>query len=238
MKSLSTNWFIEGRVDFEYKKYVLLDYLQEINRYFSSNQLYPNLSDLVLHYNNLLDFKKHKTLLQQNFSQRLSKADIDAVKLTYQKIVQDDYTMQEIEQIITYALRKMDPTLKNGRELYDFVESRLDIDTIGLVPLQPCSGYFTLRNGKETTNWVYEYQVTLFEGKDDNYRGINIKLIDTYEQSLVNTPESVKQNLIKQHKHLPNPAMYYVKSDMTFPLEQTLLPIAKRSLVKYISAAA
>jgi hypothetical protein len=238
MKSLGVNWFIEGAIDFEYKKYVLLDYLQEINRHFDKSRLYPNLTDLIFHYNNLLSFKKDKTALQQAFPQRLTKADIEAVKLTYQKMVQDDNTMHEIERIIGYALRKMDPALKTGREIYDFVESRLAIDPIGVVPLTPYYGYFTLHNGKETTNWIYEYQITIFENKDDKYRGINIALIDTYEQSLVNTPESIKQKLIKKRKHLPNPAMYYVQSDISFPLEQTLLPVAKRSLVKYISNVA
>src|SRR3954462_1136002 len=99
MKSLGVNWFIEGSIDFEHKKYILLDYLQEINRHFDKSRLYPNLSDLIFHYNNLLDFRNNKTALQQTFPQRLTKADIDAVKLTYQKIVQDDNSMAEIESI-------------------------------------------------------------------------------------------------------------------------------------------
>ena len=238
MKSLGINWFIEGSLDFEYKKYIVLDYLQEINRHFDKNKLYPNLSDLVYHYNNLCYFKQNKTMLQQAFPQRLTQADIDAVKLTYQKMVEDDSTMQEIERIITYALNKMDPAIQTGKEIYDFVESRLSIDPVGIVPLMPNSGYFSLRNGNENTNWVYEYHLTIFEGKDDKYRGINISLVDTYQQSLVNTPENVKLNLIRSRKHLPNPAVYYVYTDIAFPLEQTLLPVAKRSLVKYISDAA
>jgi hypothetical protein len=237
LKSLGLNWFIEGSLDFEYKKYILLDYLQEINRHFDKSKLYPNMADLVFHYNNLLAFKHNKTLLQQAFPQRLSKADMDAVKLTYRKIIEDDSSMQEIERIITYALTKMDPALQTGKEIYDFVESRLDIDPVGLVPLMPYHGYFSLRNGGKT-NWVYEYQLTIFENKDDKYRGINIQFIDTYEQSITNTPEAVKLNLINQRRHLPNPAVYYVQSDISFPLEQTLLPVAKRSLVKYISPQA
>jgi hypothetical protein len=146
--------------------------------------------------------------------------------------------MLEIEQIITYALQKMDPAIQTGKEIYDFVESRLNIDPIGIVPLLPYHGYFSLRNGRERTNLVYEYRITIFENKDDKYRGININLIDTYEQSLINTPEAVKLDLIRRNKYLPNPAVYYVQSDISFPLEQTLLPVAKRSLVKYISKAA
>jgi hypothetical protein len=162
MKSLGLNWFIEGSLDFEYKKYILLDYLQEINRHFDKSKLYPNLADLVFHYNNLLDFKQNKTVLQQAFPQRLTQADIEAVKLTYKKIVDDDSSMQEIERIITYAIAEMDPAIQTGKEIYDFVESRLMIDPVGLIPLMPYQGYFSLRNGGERTNWVYEYQITIF----------------------------------------------------------------------------
>ncbi len=237
MKFLGLNWFIEGSLDFEYKKYILMDYLQEINRHFDKSKLYPNLADLVFHYNNLLDFKQNKTVLQQAFPQRLTQADIDAVKLTYKKIIEDDSSMQAIERIITFAMLKMDPAIQTGKEIYDFVESRLNIDPVGLIPLTPHQGYFSLRNGGKT-NWIYEYQLTIFENKDDKYRGINIQFIDTYEQSITNTPESIKLDLIKYRRHLPNPAVYYVQSDINFPLEQTLLPVAKRSLVKYIMKAA
>jgi hypothetical protein len=238
MKELSINWFIEGSIDFEYKKYILLDYLQEINRHFDKSKLYPNLTDLIFHFNNLLYFKKNKTMLQQAFPQRLTKADIEAVKLTYQKIVDDDSSMKEIEMIITYALQKMDPAIQTGKEIYDFVESHLNIDPIGIVPLMPYHGYFSLRNGKEKTHGIYEYQITIFESKDDKYRGINIHFVETYEESIIKTPEAIKLDLIHRNKFMPNPAVYYVQSDITFPLEQTLLPIAKRSLVKYISSAA
>jgi len=238
MKELSINWFIEGSLDFEYKKYILLDYLQEINRHFDKSRLYPNLTDLIFHFNNILYFKKNKSMLQQSFPQRLSKADIEAVKLTYEKIVDDDNSMREIEMIITYALQKMDPAIQTGKEIYDFVESRLNIDPIGIVPLMPYQGYFSLRNGTDKTNRIYEYQISIFENKDDKYRGININFVETYEQSIANTPESLKLSLIRRHKHLPNPAVYYVQSDISFPLEQTLLPVAKRCLVKYISNAA
>src|ERR1700741_4423438 len=121
MKSLGANWFIEGAIDFEHKKYILLDYLQEINRHFDRSRLYPNLTDLIFHYNNLLDFKTNKSVLQQAFPHRLTKTDMEEVKLTYEKIIQDDLSMKEIEGIIGYALSKMDPAIQTGKEIYDFV---------------------------------------------------------------------------------------------------------------------
>jgi hypothetical protein len=54
MKQLSQTWFAEGYIDFELKKYTLLAYLQQINKYFNENKLYPQLADLIFHYNNIV----------------------------------------------------------------------------------------------------------------------------------------------------------------------------------------
>lgn len=238
MNSLSVNWFIEGSVDFERKKYQLLAYLKQINHHFHKTRLYPDLNDLVFHYNNLLKFKENKSALQKAFPERLSHADIEAVKLTYEKMVKDDSLMQEIETIISFSLNKLNPAIAEGKEIYDFVESRLSIEPIGVLPLYPYQGYLLLRNGDERSTNVYEYQVTIFEGKDEKYRGINTAFITSYERSFVYTPEGIKNDLIGKRREFPNPAVYHVESDITFPLEQTLLPLAKRSLVKHISTAA
>ena len=176
--------------------------------------------------------------MQQNFPQRLTKADFDALKLTYEKMVKDDYVMQEIEQIITFSLEKMNPALQQGKEIYDFVETRLLIDPIGVLPLIADFGYLFIRNGDEKGLHVYEYTITVFEGKDDQFRGISTSYIANYSLSFVHTPESIKIDLITSRKQLPNPAVYQVACNLNFPLRQTLLPVAKRSLVKYISKAA
>ena len=238
MNSLSVNWFIEGPVDFEQKKYQLLAYLQQINHHFHKTKLYPDLNDLVFHYNNLVKFKENKSALQKAFPERLSHADIEAVKLTYEKMVKDDSLMQEIETIISFSLNKLNPAIAEGKEIYDFVESRLSIEPIGVLPLYPYQGYLLLRNGDERSMNVYEYQVTIFESKDEKYRGINTAFITSYERSIIFTPEAIKNDLIIKRREFPNPAVYHVESDITFPLEQTLLPLAKRSLVKHISTAA
>ncbi len=238
MNSLSINWFVEGNIDFEHKKYILLAYLQQVNQHFNKNKLYPDLNDLVFHYNNLLRFKQDKSDLQKAFPERLTQADMDALRLTYEKMIQDDAIMQEIEQIINFSIKKMDPALKEGKEIYDFVESRLHIEAIGVIPLYPYQGYLLLRNGDEKGTQVYEYQVTIFESKDEKYRGINTAYITSYETNFIYTPEAIRKDLIHSRREFPNPAVYHVESDIRFPLEQTLLPLAKRSLVKFISEAA
>jgi len=236
MQTLNANWFIEVPIDFEHKQYQLLAYLQQINAHFNKTKLYPNLNDLIFHYNNLKKFKLDKTTLETNFPLRLSNVDIKAVKVTYEKIVNDDALMQEIEQIVGYAASKIKPALKEGQEIHDFVESHLAISEIGMRPLHPFQGYLLLRNGDEKGIRVYEYQVTLFESHREQYRGIHTTYITKYHRHFIySTPESIRKDLIHTRRQMPNPAVYQVESDMTFPVENTLLPLAKKTLVRTIS---
>ena len=62
MKSLSETWFAEGRIDFELKKYTLLAYLQEVDKYFNENKLYPQLADVIFHYHNIVAFRENDVL--------------------------------------------------------------------------------------------------------------------------------------------------------------------------------
>jgi hypothetical protein len=238
MVSLSANWFIEGSIDFEHKKYVLLSYLKQINQSFHSTELYPDLADLIFHYNNLIKFKKDKTSIQKAFPQRLTKTDIEKMALTYEKMVQDDALMQEIEQIITYALAKMDPALQEGKEIYEFVQSRINIETVGVVPLFPYRGYMLLRNGDDNATHVYEYQVTIFENQFEKQSGITTTFVNHYKRSLFYTPEAIRKDLIHSRSSIiANPAVYHIESDISFPLEKTFLPLAKRSLIRLLSKA-
>lgn len=235
MEFLSPNWFAEGKVDFEHKKYVLLSYLQKINHHFHKNRLYPQLNDLVFHYNNLISFRENKLFLQKKFPEQLTQAIVDEIKLTYEKIISDDALMEEIETIISYSIPKLDASLQEGKEIYDFVEKQLTILPIGIVPLFPYNGYMFIRDGNNQRTQVYEYSVTIFETKDQKFRGINTSFICYYKRNIFHTFEYIKSDLIRTIQKLPNPAVYGIETPLTFPLDQTLLPIAKRSLVRYIT---
>ncbi|MHB1922544.1 MAG: hypothetical protein ACYCOO_09945, partial [Chitinophagaceae bacterium] len=60
----------------------------------------------------------------------------------------------------------------------------------------------------------------------------------SHDRSLSNSYSSMKSSLIKQKRDLPNPAVYGIETDLSFPFDETLLPVAKRILVKYIANAA
>jgi hypothetical protein len=69
----------------------------------------------------------------------------------------------------------------------------------------------------------------------EKFRGIHTRFLFHYNVSISQTYEEVKYKLIEQHTHLPNPATYALEFKESFPLPETMLPVAKRSLVRFIS---
>ena len=238
MKTLSETWFADGYIDFELKKYTLLAYLQEVNKYFNQNMLYPQLSDMIFHYNNLVAFRENKKYLQEQFPKKLTGIQIEKLQVLYEQMIEDDELMSELEDIINYSVSEMQTAIANATEIYEFVENKLVIFPVGIVPLDIHEGYFFLNEGNFNRTMVYQYRLSFFEKHDEKYRSIRTEYVNTWERNMVNTYENIKSELIKTKNQLPNPAVYSIETELKFPVEETLLPIAKRSLVRYISKAA
>lgn len=237
MKTLSETWFTEGYIDFELKKYTLLAYLTEVNKYFDQNKLYPQLADVIFHYNNILSFRENKRYLQEHFPKQLTDVNIQKLQFVYERMMEDDELMQELEDIIQFSAGKIKSTIQTGAEIYEFVEGKLSIEPVGIVPLDVNEGYLLLNNGQLKDVIAYQYHLTFFEKHDEKYRGIRTDYVHTWHRTVTNSPENIKSELIRNRKELPNPAVYNIETELVYPLEETLLPIAKRSFVKFINRA-
>jgi hypothetical protein len=235
MAELKSDWLTEGLIDFEFKKYVLLAYLQEVRQNFRIPKLYPFLSDLIFHYKNLRNIQENRKIIFEKFPKVLKKADFEKLKLSYEKIIKDDDVMKEIEEIVFFAVDEILDALKEGKEIYEFVEEHVDLIPIGLSSLYKDEGYMLIDEKPEKDVKVYRYQITIFEGPEEKYRGVHTTLIDQFEKSIISTYEQIKLKLIRKHKELPNPATYLVDAKFKFPINETLLPVAKRLLVKEVN---
>lgn len=236
MKSLSETWFAEGYIDFELKKYTLLAYLQHVNSYFNQNKLYPQLADIIFHYNNIVAFRENRRFLQEHFPRQLTEVNMKKLQVEYERIIEDNELMKELEEIVHYSAEKIKSAIQNGTEIYEFVEDKLTIEPVGLIPLDVNEGYLLINDGRFNTTIAYQYHLTIFEKHDEKYRGIRTDFVNQWIRSVSNTAENIKAELIRNRKQLPNPAVYNIKTALAYPMEETLLPIAKRSFVKYISS--
>ncbi len=235
MKALSQNWVVENLIDFEYKKYELLGYLQGVKQEFKDEKLYPALSELISHYNNLITIRNNKQQLSDSFWKFLSKIDLEKLKLIYESKEKDNQLLNEIENIINFSIPQLENCLKEGTDIYNIMEGNMQIEPIGLIPLNTNEGYMFISSGKQKETIVYQYNITFIEQANEPFRGIHTNFITSFEYSYINTYESIKLQLIKEIPQLPNPAVFAISSAKEYPLTESFIPIAKRTLVRYIS---
>jgi hypothetical protein len=172
------------------------------------------------------------------FPKKISEVNLQKLELMYEKMLADDELMKELEDITVYALEEMKHTIDSGAGIYDFIEKQLRIEPVGIMPLYKNEGYMLLRYGQYSEIRGYSYTITLFEQKDARFKGIRIQYVDSWTKSIINTYEHIKRQLIRSIPAQPNPAVYCVETPLSVPLDETLLPIAKRMLVRYITLAA
>ena len=236
--TLDKNWFTEGLMDYEYKKYVLLAYLQEVRKHFGHYRLYPFLSDLVMHYQNLCHVRDNKAILYENFPKDISRMEFRKLKLVYKRIVKDEEFMEELEGILGFAIPQLQSALRQGKDLFEEVSEKLELSPVGLVPIYQEEGYLFIDVDADVFLDVFQFKTSVFQQSDEQYRGIHLSRIGTEKKSPARTYEQLKLDLIKQHTTLPNPATYSLLVRKPYPVEDTILPVAKRLLIRQITTAA
>jgi len=233
---LGDNWLTDGLIDFEYKKYVLLAYLQSVRESFNKVELYPYLADIIFHYRNLIGLRDHQATIVENFPKELSMEKLEKLELSYRKMIEDDAIMQEIGAIMDFAIPRLKGHLDDGSSIYDFVESKCELTSIGVLPLYTREGYIFITQPPEVETNIYRFQVTVFHSSTEPMRGLQTEFVCTTSYNLTNTYENIKLGLTRQYTDLPNPAAFLVLSRMKLPYAQTMVPIAKRLLVKYLAS--
>jgi hypothetical protein len=209
--------------------------LQQVDKDFEFLKLYPSLRELTAHYRRLVLVKMKKEELYNSFPQKAKDIDTEKMQIVFEKALEDDNLMRELETIIDYSIPQFKKHLLEGKKIYDDIESQLNIFPVGVVPLDSREGYLFVRDGKDSETQIYVYDITFFENPEAKYKGIHTEFVKSREMDLGVTYQHIKLELIKEKQDLPNPATYAVESAWTLPLEETLLPIAKNSLLKFVA---
>lgn len=232
---LNRNWFIEGLQDFEYKKYLLLAYLQGVKGQFDQALLYPPFQELIEHYNDLHQFQQNLEGLRASFPKAVQGIDPETLQLKFGSVVEEGEALKEVEEILDYSLPQVKQHVEEGGELYELIDQNLEIEAIGILPLTKGEGYLLVRQGNAREVRAFEYQVTVFEQAHERYRGIHTRFVSVFDYGLANTFESLKLELVRRNKGLPNPATYLIHSRLCFPEAESLLPVAKRKFMRYLA---
>jgi hypothetical protein len=135
-----------------------------------------------------------------------------------------------------WTLPRLDGVIEEGRTLFEFVDSHAALASVGLVPPYQSEGFLLLPD--PAGGWrAMRYAVSALAGDDGAYRALRTIPVSVTLPPLA--PPSVwKAALSEACADLPSPATFLVETDVAFPLEETVLPVAKRKLLRMVARGA
>ena len=114
-------------------------------------------------------------------------------------------------------------------------EEQIEFEPVGIQPLYNREGYILLTQEKKPEIHVFRYKSNFIQLAGERFRSISLWLIGVFQKSLVNTLEKLKLQLVTEIKELPNPATWRLHSSQVFPVEETLIPVGKRLLLRSVT---
>ena len=140
-----------------------------------------------------------------------------------------------MDAIMEFALPRFQTMLTEGQQRWLDIANSLILAPVGLLPLRPEEGYLLLHTTDQAETHVYYFCLTLYSDQEPGGRLVQMRFIEAVRKSLVNTVENIKLDLIRRHRHLPNPATFMLESQKNYPIQETLLPIARQLLVQAVA---
>lgn len=235
MAELRLNHFLSATHDFEQAQYRVLDGLQKAKIAFSKNIVYPHLSSLVSLYDALKQIMNGMGRVEQGLPRRLEEIDLNTQTLKYEYPSLDGDQMAVVKELVSWSLPFIQEAIEEGRTIFEFVEDHLHIGEVGLIPSYVEEGYLIIPNLNNSCMHILKYDVSLFTDAKERYRSLRTSHVKTVSHRQIHrSPHSIKLELIEEHRELPNPATYMCDLEIAFPYEETVLPIAKRKLMRYL----
>lgn len=213
-------------------------YLKATNAEFIEVGICPVLNDIIQHQRFIREIHSGKLELSNLFPKDLESIDFQQSKRNYVCFKRSGEFMGEVDKITGFALSKFTGQIEQGQVIAELVEDQLEFDPVAIIPIYNREGYVLLSQERSSTIHAFQYKVNLIQYASDRFRNISIWLIGVFKTTILHMLEKIKLQLTNEIKELPNPATFRLHSRQPFPIEETLLPIGKKLLLKTVSAQA
>jgi hypothetical protein len=235
MEHIGLDFFTNSGEDAERRQYHVLAWLQNIQQQFAKNRLYPYLNSLIDLHRDLKTFLQNLDDLEERMPKKLSGIDLEKKTLYYEALNTRPGDLDSIRDLIRWALPYIKSAIDEGAVIFEFVDENMDVEKVGIIPVYTEEGYSFISDEAAGKIHIFRYEVSVFESSRDKYRSLKTTLVKTIDTGLaLPSLNSIKLDLVRQLRDLPNPATYSIRSGLDFPFNETILPVAKRKLLKHL----
>lgn len=221
--------------DLEINQYKILGGIKLYRNEFRLKKIYPALDDL-LKLNTLLEnLVKKKNVLSGSYDEEYDSLNLSNEELNFETIGKRASDQQFFVDLVQWSLPYIKEVIEEGIVLYDFVEKNIRVKQLGILPLGKDEGFYLIPDNINQKMRVYRFKCSLFSSNKTLNRSINTRLLEEADKSFFDSPELIKNYLSNTYKDFPSHASFVCETDLDFPFNETLFPVAKRKLIDLLA---
>jgi hypothetical protein len=228
---LGSNWFYRPRLDYELKRYEALAFEQYLAKCLHENILIPPLTELNIQLKAIYQFLHELKAERYLSNKKISSIDLERAHINY--VTVKDESLSEVERICKFLLKKITPFKDDFENLKKKAQQEIEVIPVGVCPVYWNEGWLLLKNKTKIDAYIYRHKMVLNETGQDS---LDTCFYESFDYKYEGSPNEVKRTLMKEYKDLPNPATYFINSVSTYPLVETVLPLAVEKLVQLNSS--
>lgn len=245
--NLSLELFLSAAEDFELAEYQILGILKKIENKLHLNYLMPHFIELeeicfslrqILNNQKLID----KSNQNENYSHIEKSISDEEENQEFFKKILTQYQLEQKENkpedkvfdIINKYLPKLESLLNEAKAIFEFALQNIEIEEVGISPLYKNEGYLFLQTDELNETLVFRYASFLSSAGNIPIQFFKTQMIRRFP--LPSSFSEIKLKLLREFKDLPNPATYKCYFAFSFPIEETVLPAAKKKLIDFLAA--
>lgn len=222
MKKLDDNWLFSHLIDFEYKQYVLLDYITYVEKNFERNKLFPHFYELVKHYKNVEKYRKNKQSLTDLFPKQIIGVGYNGLEIE-PKFKDENPILEELDKIADYSSMILSTYIEKGKFRWDNIEANIEFSKWGHLPKYWNSGYCLLYLNNHRL--LFKFTISKFQFDLDPSYGIEMSFVSFVNE---NSIDKIKLKIGSVEQDI----LFIVNIDQLLPFKECILPIIKSIVLR------
>lgn len=217
--------------DEEADMYRLLAYVQRIDGHYRERKLYPYLDELRDRLDQLTELHRRRYELAASMPRDITGLDLRRGELLRTAQHEDDL-LRLIDTMMARNLPELSSALERGSVLRAELAASIRVEPVGLLPLYTGEGYLIIHHGRSAR--AYAYSLSLPVLPSHTRQPMRTRYVADYTIGITCTYEHVKADLVRNHAHLPNPAVFAFSSEVPLPAIETFVPLAKQLVYEVV----
>lgn len=232
---METDWIVKGTIDTEQKEYVLMGYFQKMNKYLEELKLYPMFIEISVHLASVQTLTTQTKLIRTKHKFLTSDDELDLQDLvTYDIPNISDEEIVELKKVASNTIPKLFDYFNIVKALWTLVFDSLSINLKrNRKNIKSKSGFFYYIKNGTVRIWRYD---TKRIPKTISQSKTKVKLIyegDGEDLTIIQLISKFSSEYkVKKEKSFP---IFEILSLQDFPIDETLVPIAKRKIMSLIN---